>query len=63
MPVKERESKSPVSYRTRSKTGIKQDVNGSQSSKSESGVEAHITLPNMGEISGQCTGNTNNGIR
>ncbi|CAG9538331.1 unnamed protein product [Cercopithifilaria johnstoni] len=59
--VRERESKSPVSYRTRSKTGSK-TANDSQSSKSESAVEVHIAPPNMGEPSSQCTGNISNGI-
>uniref|UniRef100_A0A0R3S335 RING-type domain-containing protein n=1 Tax=Elaeophora elaphi TaxID=1147741 RepID=A0A0R3S335_9BILA len=57
-----RESKSPVSFRTRSKTGVKQNVNDSPSNKSESGVEVHITPPNMDETSSQCTGDTSNGI-
>ncbi|VDM08232.1 unnamed protein product [Wuchereria bancrofti] len=59
---RERESKSPVSYRTRSKTGVKQNANTSQSSKSESGIEVHVTRSNMDEASNHCAGNISNGI-
>lgn len=61
--IRERESKSPVSYRTRSKTGVKQSANSSQSSKSDNGMEVHVASPVVGDIGSQCTGNTSNGIR
>ncbi|KAL3999060.1 hypothetical protein ACH3XW_17610 [Acanthocheilonema viteae] len=57
--VRERENRSPVSYRTRSKTSTKQNADGSQSRKSENGVKVHVTSLNMGEASSQCTGTTN----
>ncbi|VIO95961.1 Uncharacterized protein BM_BM1007 [Brugia malayi] len=60
--MRERESKSPVSYRTRSKTGVKQNANTLQTSKSENGMEVHVTRSNMDETSSQCTGNISNGI-
>ncbi|VDN82650.1 unnamed protein product [Brugia pahangi] len=60
--MRERESKSPVSYRTRSKTGVKQNANTLQTSKSENGMEVHVTRSNMDETSSQCAGNISNGI-
>uniref|UniRef100_A0A915PL91 AD domain-containing protein n=1 Tax=Setaria digitata TaxID=48799 RepID=A0A915PL91_9BILA len=60
--VRSRENRSPVSYRTRSKTGVKQNIDGSQISKSEGGIEVHGAASNMGETSSQCAGNTTSGI-
>uniref|UniRef100_A0A8R1XTL2 RYYR-CCHC domain-containing protein n=1 Tax=Onchocerca volvulus TaxID=6282 RepID=A0A8R1XTL2_ONCVO len=60
--MREHENKSPVSYRTRSKTGVKQDTNSLRMSKSESGMEVHGTPANICEGSSQCAGNISNGI-
>ncbi|MCP9257942.1 hypothetical protein DINM_001110 [Dirofilaria immitis] len=60
--MRERENKSPVSYRTRSKTGVKQNTHSLQSSKSDNNMEVHGAPINICEGSSQCAGNTNNGI-
>ncbi|VDK88825.1 unnamed protein product, partial [Litomosoides sigmodontis] len=59
--AKGRDSKSPVSYRTRSKTGVKENRNGPQNKKLENGVE-HVTPPNISEATSQYTENTSNGV-